>query len=68
MPADPMETAKLSHARSLVEQVWDAGSISQTFDIEYEGADWEVAVRIKSTEDGDPPSSPEKDFTEELPE
>jgi hypothetical protein len=48
--------------------VWDAGSIPQTFDIQYEGADWEVVVRIKSTEDGDLPSSPEKDFTAELPE
>ncbi|HTF66182.1 MAG TPA: hypothetical protein VK638_26205, partial [Edaphobacter sp.] len=37
-------------------------SIPQTFDIEYKGADWEVVVRIKSTEDGDYPGSLERIF------
>ena len=68
MPTGQIGTAKLSLARSLVELVRDAGSIPQTFDIEYEGVDWEVVVRIKSTEDGDLPGSVEKNFTEQLPE
>ncbi len=45
MPTGQIETAKLSLARSLVELVRDAGSIPQTFDIEYEGVDWEVVVK-----------------------
>jgi hypothetical protein len=52
--------AKLSHARALIELV---GGVPQSFDAKWEGADWEVVVRIKSTGYG-----PEKDFTEELPE
>jgi hypothetical protein len=68
MREDPIEAAKLSLSRSIVELVWDAGSIPQTFDIEYEGADWEVVVRVKSTEDGDQPCSTERDFTDQLPE
>ena len=58
---DPIETTKLSHARALVGLV---GGVPQSFDVKWEGADWEVVVRIKSTDYGDP----EKDFTEELPE
>jgi len=68
MPADPIETAKLSAARSLVELVWDERSITHVFDIEYEGADWEVIVRIKSTEDGGLSDNVEEDFTEQRPE
>jgi hypothetical protein len=68
MPSDPIETAKLSAARSLIELVWDTPSIPQTFDIEYEGAIWEVVVRIKSTEYGDFSDNVEKNFTEHLPE
>ncbi|HTF68943.1 MAG TPA: hypothetical protein VK638_40315 [Edaphobacter sp.] len=67
MSTGPIETAKFSLARSLVELAWDE-SIPQTFDIKYKGADWEVVVRIKSTEDGDCPGSPVKDFPQELPE
>jgi hypothetical protein len=61
MPSDPIETAKLSLARSLVELASD-DSIPQTLDIEYKGADWEVVVRIKSTGEGDYLGSLEKDF------
>jgi hypothetical protein len=68
MSGNPKEMDKLALARSLVELAWDSGSIPQTIDIEYEGADWEVVVRIKSTEDGDLPSSSDSDFTEQLPE
>ncbi|HTF63739.1 MAG TPA: hypothetical protein VK638_13675 [Edaphobacter sp.] len=41
-----------------------ASCVPQSFDVKWKGADWEVVVRIKSTDYGDP----EKDFTEELPE
>jgi hypothetical protein len=68
MPADPIETAKLSAARAVVELVWDEKSITHIFNIKYEGANWEVIVRIKPKEDGDISSSPDKDFIEELPE
>jgi hypothetical protein len=68
MPSDPIETSKLCAARSLVELVWDTPSISHTFDIEYEGATWEVVVRIKSTEEGGLADNVEDDFTEQLPE
>jgi hypothetical protein len=61
MSTDPIETAKLSLARSLVELAWDE-SIPQTFDIEYKSADWEVVVRTKSTEDGDYPGGLERIF------
>jgi hypothetical protein len=66
MLTEPIETAKLSLARSLVELTSDEHF--QTFDIEYKGADWEVIVRIKSTEDYDHPGTLEKNFTQELPE
>jgi hypothetical protein len=44
------------------------GAFHKTYDVEYEGAAWKVAIRLKTTEDGDLPSSGEKDFTEQLPE
>lgn len=68
MPTNPIETAKLSLARSLVELAWDAGSIPQTFDVDYKGTDWEVAVRIKGIEVNDHLGGLETDFTHELPE
>jgi hypothetical protein len=47
MPTDPIETAKLSAARSLVELVWDTPSIPQTFDIEYEGSSRALAAVLR---------------------
>ncbi|MCU1225086.1 MAG: hypothetical protein JWQ42_3179 [Edaphobacter sp.] len=43
--------SKLTLAKQLVHLVWGSGEIPATFDIEYEGAKWEVAVRVKQTED-----------------
>lgn len=68
MPSDPIEKAKLSAARSLVELVWDTPSIPHTFNIEYEGAAWEVVVRAKPSEDGGLSDNSEEDLTEQLPE
>jgi hypothetical protein len=68
MLVDPFETAKLSHARALIELLWDERRIRHIFDIEYEGAEWEVIVRMKSVEGANLPGSLEKDFIEELPE
>jgi hypothetical protein len=58
------EAAKRSLARALVDLAWDGGTLPQTFDIEHEGATWEVEVRMKRTEDA--PFA--KDFIENLPE
>ncbi|WP_130423757.1 hypothetical protein [Edaphobacter modestus] len=68
IPVDEIERAKLCLARALVELPWSVGRIPQIFDVEHEGARWEVAVRLKGIEDGDLPSFEEKDFTEKLPE
>lgn len=55
-------------ARQLIHLVWGSGEIPATFNVEYEGALWEVCVRIKDTEDGSLPASGYTDFTEQLPE
>lgn len=60
--------SKLMLARQLIHMVWGSGKISAIFNVEYEGAQWEVSVRIKDTEDGRLPPSSVTDFTEELPE
>jgi hypothetical protein len=60
----PLSEAKHILARSLVELAWNDGAVAQTFEIEYEGAGWEVVVRPKQTED----APLESDFIEELPE
>lgn len=57
--------SQLLLAKSLVSMVWGTGKIPATFDVEYEGADWEVTVRIKQTEDA--PFLGDGDFTEKLP-
>lgn len=67
-PSEFTESAELSLARFHVELVRDAGSIRPFFGIEYEGADWEVVVRIRPTEDGDPPSSRDREVTEQFPD
>jgi hypothetical protein len=58
--------SQLALAKSLVTMVWGTGEIPATFDVKYEGADWEVIVRIKQTEDA--PFFGDGDFTEKLPE
>jgi hypothetical protein len=61
-----IQEAKQGHAHSLVELVWSDGKIPQSFDVEYEGADWEVTVRLKQTEDA--PLRNDSDFMSKLPE
>ena len=38
-------------ARALVEEAWNLGAQPLLLHIEYEGADWEVSVRVKRTEE-----------------
>jgi hypothetical protein len=38
-------------ARELVEEAWNLGANPIVLHIEYEGADWEVSVRVKRTEE-----------------
>jgi hypothetical protein len=38
-------------ARELVEEVWNLGANSTVLGVEYEGADWEVSVKVKHTEE-----------------
>lgn len=61
-----IQEAKHGHARTLVELVRSDGKIRQSFDVEYEGADWEVTVRLKQTEDA--PLRNDNDFMSNLPE
>jgi hypothetical protein len=72
MPANPEDfdtfDPKLTLATQLVHLVWGAGEIPATFNVEYEGANWQVVVRVKQTEDARLVGSNETDFTEELPE
>lgn len=56
--------SQLTLVKSLVTLVWGRGEIPATFDVEFEGADWEVIVRIKQTVDA--PFF--GDFAEEHPE
>lgn len=60
MPANPQDfdtsDSMLTLANQLVHLVWGAGKIPATFNVEYEGAQWEVSVRLKDTEDGSVPS------------
>ena len=41
-----------SLANQLVHLVWGSGQMPKSFHVDYEGADWEVLVRVKDTEDG----------------
>lgn len=59
-----LDEAKQALARALVELAWDSGPHPQTFEVEHEGARWQVEVRVKDTED----TPLEKDYAEELPE
>ena len=38
-------------ARALVEEAWNLGAQPVVLHVEYEGADWEVSVRVKRTEE-----------------
>jgi len=38
-------------ARALVEEAWSLGAQPLVLHVEYEGADWEVSVRVKRTEE-----------------
>lgn len=38
-------------ARALVEEVWNLGAAPMLLDVEYEGADWEVFVKVKHPEE-----------------
>jgi hypothetical protein len=60
--------SKLTLAKQLIHLVWGSGEIPATFNVEYEGANWEVVVRVKQTEDARLVGRNEADFTEELPE
>jgi hypothetical protein len=41
--------SKLTLAKQLVGLVWGSNTIPATFEVEYEGAKWEILVRIKET-------------------
>jgi hypothetical protein len=60
--------SRLTLAKQLVRLVWGSGEIPATFNVEYEGARWEVAVRVERTEDAHLSPGSEADFIEELPE
>ena len=60
--------SKLTLAKQLIHLVWGSGEIPATFNVEYEGANWEIVVRVKQTEDARLVGRNEADFTEELPE
>ena len=58
MPEDPdrnVVRAEHAHvhrlARALVEEAWNLGAQPLLMHVEYEGADWEVSVRVKRTEE-----------------
>ena len=38
-------------ARALVEEAWNLGATPLTLNVEYEGANWQVTVRVKRTEE-----------------
>ena len=57
-----LEDSKRALAIGLVEIAWNRGSIPQVFEVAYEGAIWEVELRLKADEEID------NDFTEKLPE
>lgn len=58
MPEDPdrnLMRAEHEHvhrlARALVEEAWNLGAQPLVLHVDYEGADWEVSVRVKRTEE-----------------
>ena len=58
MPEDPdRNLVRAEHervhrlARALVEEAWNLGAQPLVLRVEYEGADWEVSVRVKGTEE-----------------
>ena len=58
MPEDPDRNpvrAEHEHvhrlARALVEEAWNLGAQPLVVHVEYEGADWEVSLRVKRTEE-----------------
>ena len=59
-----LEESKRTLAEALVELSWAGGITPETFEMEYEGAKWQVEVRKTQTMD----ASIEGDFIEKLPE
>ena len=59
-----LEESKRTLAGALVELCWAGGITAETFEMEYEGAKWQVEVRKTQMMD----ASIEKDFIEKLPE
>ena len=41
--------SKLTLAKQLVGLVWGSNTMPATFEVEYEGAKWEILARIKET-------------------
>lgn len=46
--SEKVRAQELAHA--LVEEAWNLGSGSMLLDVEYEGAIWEVSVKVKYSE------------------
>lgn len=46
--SEKVRAQELAHA--LVEEAWNLGSVPMLLDVQYEGAMWEVSVKVKQSE------------------